>query len=94
MQERPKSALERLCSGESQPDHLPQIRARMSVEEQLERMKRHQRALVRDRKRNLSQGERQSIGSRTSGRPVNSDPGSVRHSLTNKHRDPRYAPPP
>ncbi|XP_065139162.1 pleckstrin homology domain-containing family A member 7 isoform X9 [Paramisgurnus dabryanus] len=74
--ERPKSALERLCSGESQPDHLPQIRARMSVEEQLERMKRHQRALVRDRKRNLSQGERQSVGSRTSGRPVNSDPGS------------------
>ncbi|KAI7802731.1 Pleckstrin homology domain-containing family A member 7 [Triplophysa rosa] len=74
--ERPKSALERLCSGESQPDdHLPQ-RARMSVEEQLERMKRHQRALVRERKRNLSQGERQSIGSRASGRPVGSDPGS------------------
>ncbi|KAA0714888.1 Pleckstrin -like proteiny domain-containing family A member 7 [Triplophysa tibetana] len=74
--ERPKSALERLCSGESQPDdHLPQ-RARMSVEEQLERMKRHQRALVRERKRNLSQGERQSIGSRVSGQPVGSDPGS------------------
>ena len=28
----------------------------MSAEEQLERMKRHQRALVRDRQRNLSQG--------------------------------------
>ncbi|XP_042630631.1 pleckstrin homology domain-containing family A member 7-like [Cyprinus carpio] len=55
--ERPKSALERLCLGEYQPDHLPQ-RGRMSVEEQLERMKRHQRALVRERKRNMSQGER------------------------------------
>ncbi|XP_067275110.1 pleckstrin homology domain-containing family A member 7 isoform X4 [Pseudorasbora parva] len=73
--ERPKSALERLCSGESQPDQLPQ-RGRMSVEEQLERMKRHQRALVRERKRNLSQGERQPVGSRASTRPVNSDPGS------------------
>ncbi|XP_077050591.1 pleckstrin homology domain-containing family A member 7 isoform X7 [Siphateles boraxobius] len=73
--ERPKSALERLCSGESQPDHQPQ-RGRMSVEEQLERMKRHQRALVRERKRNLSQGERQPVGSRGPTRPVNSDPGS------------------
>uniref|UniRef100_A0A9J7Y087 Pleckstrin homology domain containing, family A member 7a n=1 Tax=Cyprinus carpio carpio TaxID=630221 RepID=A0A9J7Y087_CYPCA len=73
--ERPKSALERLCSVESQPDHPPQ-RGRMSVEEQLERMKRHQRALVRERKRNLSQGERQPVGSRTSTRPVSSDPGS------------------
>ncbi|XP_016416328.1 pleckstrin homology domain-containing family A member 7-like [Sinocyclocheilus rhinocerous] len=71
---RPKSALERLCSGESQPDHPPQ-RGRMSVEEQLERMRRHQRALVRERKRNLSQGERQPVGSRTSTRPVSSDPG-------------------
>uniref|UniRef100_A0A8C2D7A5 Pleckstrin homology domain containing, family A member 7a n=1 Tax=Cyprinus carpio TaxID=7962 RepID=A0A8C2D7A5_CYPCA len=86
---RPKSALERLCSVESQPDHPPQ-RGRMSVEEQLERMKRHQRALVRERKRNLSQGERQPVGSRTSTRPVSSDPGSVRYSLPNKHRDPRY----
>uniref|UniRef100_A0A9J8DJU7 Pleckstrin homology domain containing, family A member 7a n=1 Tax=Cyprinus carpio carpio TaxID=630221 RepID=A0A9J8DJU7_CYPCA len=85
----PKSALERLCSVESQPDHPPQ-RGRMSVEEQLERMKRHQRALVRERKRNLSQGERQPVGSRTSTRPVSSDPGSVRYSLPNKHRDPRY----
>uniref|UniRef100_A0A9J8D3Q0 Pleckstrin homology domain containing, family A member 7a n=1 Tax=Cyprinus carpio carpio TaxID=630221 RepID=A0A9J8D3Q0_CYPCA len=74
--ERPKSALERLCSVESQPDHPPQ-RGRMSVEEQLERMKRHQRALVRERKRNLSQGERQPVGSRTSTRPVSSDPGST-----------------
>uniref|UniRef100_A0A673HU61 Pleckstrin homology domain-containing family A member 7-like n=1 Tax=Sinocyclocheilus rhinocerous TaxID=307959 RepID=A0A673HU61_9TELE len=71
---KPKSALERLCSGESQPDHPPQ-RGRMSVEEQLERMRRHQRALVRERKRNLSQGERQPVGSRTSTRPVSSDPG-------------------
>uniref|UniRef100_A0A673GVC0 Pleckstrin homology domain-containing family A member 7-like n=1 Tax=Sinocyclocheilus rhinocerous TaxID=307959 RepID=A0A673GVC0_9TELE len=74
--ERPKSALERLCLGESQPDHLPQ-RGRMSVEEQLERMKRHQRALVRERKRNLSQGERQLVSSRASTRPTSSDPGSA-----------------
>ncbi|XDV28705.1 hypothetical protein PO909_031924 [Leuciscus waleckii] len=91
--ERPKSALERLCSGESQPDHQPQ-RGRMSVEEQLERMKRHQKALVRERKRNLSQGERQPVGSRGPTRPVNSDPGSVRYSLPNKHRDPQYGFPP
>ncbi|XP_050990980.1 pleckstrin homology domain-containing family A member 7 isoform X4 [Labeo rohita] len=71
--ERPKSALERLCSGES--DRLPQ-RGRMSAEEQLERMKRHQRGLVRERKRNLSQGERQPVGSRAFTRPGSSDPGS------------------
>ncbi|RXN05471.1 pleckstrin -like protein [Labeo rohita] len=72
--ERPKSALERLCSGES--DRLPQ-RGRMSAEEQLERMKRHQRGLVRERKRNLSQGERQPVGSRAFTRPGSSDPGSL-----------------
>lgn len=48
---RPKSALERLYSGD-------QPRGRMSAEEQLERMKRHQKALVRERKKTLSQGER------------------------------------
>uniref|UniRef100_A0A8C1UJM2 Pleckstrin homology domain containing, family A member 7a n=1 Tax=Cyprinus carpio TaxID=7962 RepID=A0A8C1UJM2_CYPCA len=73
--ERPKSALERLCLGEYQPDHLPQ-RGRMSVEEQLERMKRHQRALVRERKRNMSQGERQFVSSHASTRPTSSGPGS------------------
>ncbi|XP_073785636.1 pleckstrin homology domain-containing family A member 7 isoform X39 [Danio rerio] len=88
--ERPKSALERLCSGEPQLEQQSQPqRVRMSVEEQLERMKRHQRALVR--KRNLSQGERHH--SRASTRPVNSDPGSVRYPPPNKHRDPRYGPP-
>uniref|UniRef100_G1NVY7 Pleckstrin homology domain containing A7 n=1 Tax=Myotis lucifugus TaxID=59463 RepID=G1NVY7_MYOLU len=46
---RPKSALERLYSGDHQ-------RGKMSAEEQLERMKRHQKALVRERKRTLSQG--------------------------------------
>ncbi|XP_059420866.1 pleckstrin homology domain-containing family A member 7-like isoform X3 [Carassius carassius] len=73
--ERPKSALERLYLGESQPDQ-PLQRARMSVEEQLERMKRHQSALMRERKRNLSQGERQLVSSRAATRPINSDPGS------------------
>uniref|UniRef100_M3XGL1 Pleckstrin homology domain containing A7 n=2 Tax=Latimeria chalumnae TaxID=7897 RepID=M3XGL1_LATCH len=67
--ERPKSALERLYSGEHQ-------RGRMSAEEQLQRMKLHQKALVRERKRTLSQGERQSISSRTSARPISADVGS------------------
>uniref|UniRef100_A0A4W5L4P7 Pleckstrin homology domain containing, family A member 7a n=1 Tax=Hucho hucho TaxID=62062 RepID=A0A4W5L4P7_9TELE len=57
----PKSALEQLYSSGQQPQPPPQApRGRMSAEEQLERMKRHQRALVRERKRNLSQGERHS----------------------------------
>ncbi|XP_030628558.1 pleckstrin homology domain-containing family A member 7 [Chanos chanos] len=74
MRERPKSALERLCPPELQ---LPQTshRGRMSAEEQLERMKRHQRALVRERKRNLSQGERSTRSSSSSSRPVLTDLG-------------------
>ncbi|NXB42651.1 PKHA7 protein, partial [Leucopsar rothschildi] len=68
--ERPKSALERLYSGEHQ-------RGKMSAEEQLERMKRHQKALVRERKRTLSQGERQPVSSRPFIRPVSADLGSV-----------------
>ncbi|XP_051757667.1 pleckstrin homology domain-containing family A member 7 isoform X9 [Ctenopharyngodon idella] len=77
LKERPKSALERLYSGE-----IVQQRGRMSAEEQLERMKRHQKALVRERKRTLSQGERQSSTSRASSssasRPVSADLGSWR----------------
>nr|XP_057932539.1 pleckstrin homology domain-containing family A member 7 isoform X3 [Doryrhamphus excisus] len=57
--ERPRSALECLSSEALQ--YSVQPRSRMSAEEQLERMKRHQRALVRERKRNLSQGERSSL---------------------------------
>ncbi|XP_054890471.1 pleckstrin homology domain-containing family A member 7-like isoform X9 [Poeciliopsis prolifica] len=57
--DRPKSAFERLSSPtEGGPPHSSQTRGRMTAEEQLERMKRHQRALVRERKRNLSHGER------------------------------------
>ncbi|NWU60295.1 PKHA7 protein, partial [Pterocles burchelli] len=67
--ERPKSALERLYSGDPQ-------RGKMSAEEQLERMKRHQKALVRERKRTLSQGERQSVSSRSFIRPISADIGS------------------
>ncbi|XP_042301918.1 pleckstrin homology domain-containing family A member 7 isoform X3 [Sceloporus undulatus] len=67
--ERPKSALERLYSGDHQ-------RGKMSAEEQLERMKRHQKALVRERKRTLGQGERQSVSSRSFVRPVSADIGS------------------
>ncbi|XP_044048575.1 pleckstrin homology domain-containing family A member 7-like isoform X2 [Siniperca chuatsi] len=65
--ERPKSALERLSSP-TEALQLPnsQSRGRMTAEEQLERMKRHQKALVRERKRNLSQGERSSTGISTS----------------------------
>ncbi|XP_078023669.1 pleckstrin homology domain-containing family A member 7-like isoform X3 [Epinephelus lanceolatus] len=65
--ERPKSALERLSSP-TEALQLPSIqpRGRMTAEEQLERMKRHQKALVRERKRNLSQGERSCAGLSTS----------------------------
>ncbi|KAJ8271472.1 hypothetical protein COCON_G00103310 [Conger conger] len=74
LKERPKSALERLYSGEAVP------RGRMSADEQLERMKRQQKALVRQRKRTLSQGERQCSSSRTSSssRPLSADLGSWR----------------
>ncbi|XP_049579626.1 pleckstrin homology domain-containing family A member 7 isoform X4 [Syngnathus scovelli] len=58
--ERPKSALDCLSSEYTGGTLPPQRGGRMSAEEQLERMKRHQRALVRERKRNLSQGERSS----------------------------------
>ncbi|XP_039470434.1 pleckstrin homology domain-containing family A member 7-like isoform X3 [Oreochromis aureus] len=61
--ERPKSALECLSStSEVLQPSSSQPRGRMTAEEQLERMKRHQKALVRERKRNLSQGERSSTG--------------------------------
>uniref|UniRef100_A0A3B5B387 Pleckstrin homology domain containing A7 n=1 Tax=Stegastes partitus TaxID=144197 RepID=A0A3B5B387_9TELE len=65
--ERPKSAFERLSSP-TEALQLPssQSRGRMTAEEQLERMKRHQKALVRERKRNLSQGERSYTGLSTS----------------------------
>ncbi|KAM5318918.1 pleckstrin homology domain-containing family A member 7 isoform 3-T3 [Glossophaga mutica] len=67
---RPKSALERLYSGDHQ-------RSKMSAEEQLERMKRHQKALVRERKRTLSQGERTSLPSpRYLSHPLPGDLGS------------------
>uniref|UniRef100_A0A8C5HXB2 Pleckstrin homology domain-containing family A member 7-like n=1 Tax=Gouania willdenowi TaxID=441366 RepID=A0A8C5HXB2_GOUWI len=74
---RPKSALERLYSGEQ----LQQPRGKMSVDEQLERMKRHQKALVRQRKRTLSHGDRHyssaSRSSSSSSRPLSADFGSV-----------------
>uniref|UniRef100_A0AAZ3RSB9 Pleckstrin homology domain containing, family A member 7b n=1 Tax=Oncorhynchus tshawytscha TaxID=74940 RepID=A0AAZ3RSB9_ONCTS len=79
--ERPKSALERLYSGDVLQQ---QSRGRMSAEEQLQRMKRHQKALVRQRKRTLSQGERQASSSRASSssssqqRPLSADLGSWR----------------
>ncbi|XP_034272861.1 pleckstrin homology domain-containing family A member 7 isoform X3 [Pantherophis guttatus] len=67
--ERPKSALERLYSGDPQ-------RGKMSAEEQLERMKRHQKAIVRERKRTLGQGERHSVSSRPFIQPGSADIGS------------------
>ncbi|XP_052056706.1 pleckstrin homology domain-containing family A member 7 isoform X2 [Apodemus sylvaticus] len=67
---RPRSALERLYSGDHQ-------RGKMSAEEQLERMKRHQKALVRERKRTLSQGERTGLlSARYLGQPLPGDLGS------------------
>uniref|UniRef100_A0A1A8LIR9 Pleckstrin homology domain containing, family A member 7a n=1 Tax=Nothobranchius pienaari TaxID=704102 RepID=A0A1A8LIR9_9TELE len=70
--ERPKSAFERLSSPTEVPSSQP--RGRMTAEEQLERMKRHQKALVRERKRNLSQGERSSLGLSTSSPRLPSSP--------------------
>ncbi|XP_028258310.1 pleckstrin homology domain-containing family A member 7 isoform X6 [Parambassis ranga] len=73
MKERPKSALERLYSG----DPAQQQRGKMSADEQLERMKRHQKALVRQRKRTLSHGDRHaSSSSSRSTRPLSADLGS------------------
>ncbi|KAM6980639.1 pleckstrin homology domain-containing family A member 7 [Aplochiton taeniatus] len=73
--EKPKSALERLYSGDPAQQ---QARGRMSAEEQLERMKRHQKALVRQRKRTLSQGERRTPPSAPAPRPLSADLGSWR----------------
>ncbi|MED6244817.1 hypothetical protein ATANTOWER_024986, partial [Ataeniobius toweri] len=71
--DRPKSAFERLLSP-TEGGQLPssQPRGRMTAEEQLERMKRHQRALVRERKRNLSHGDRSCTGLSTSQRSSSS----------------------
>uniref|UniRef100_A0A3B5A612 Pleckstrin homology domain-containing family A member 7-like n=1 Tax=Stegastes partitus TaxID=144197 RepID=A0A3B5A612_9TELE len=78
MKVRPKSALERLYSGD--PVQQQQQRGKMSADEQLERMKRHQKALVRQRKRTLSHGDRHasssSRGSTLSSRPLSADLGS------------------
>ncbi|XP_056402106.1 pleckstrin homology domain-containing family A member 7-like isoform X1 [Hyla sarda] len=68
--DRPKSAFERLYDGDNQ-------RGKMSAEEQLERMKRHQKALVRDRKRTLSLGDKQAVTSRAAPRPLSADLSSV-----------------
>ncbi|XP_029000086.1 pleckstrin homology domain-containing family A member 7 isoform X5 [Betta splendens] len=76
--DKPKSALERLYSGDAALPPQQQPRGKMSADEQLERMKRHQKALVRQRKRTLSHGERQpSSSSRSSSaRPLSADLGS------------------
>ncbi|XP_019742460.1 pleckstrin homology domain-containing family A member 7 [Hippocampus comes] len=77
VKERSKSALERLYSAEAAPQ-----RGRMSADEQLERMKRHQKALVRQRKRTLSHGDchasTSSRSSSSSSRPLSADFGSWR----------------
>ncbi|XP_053180522.1 pleckstrin homology domain-containing family A member 7 [Scomber japonicus] len=77
MKERPKSALERLYSGDPAQQHQS---GKMSADEQLERMKRHQKALVRQRKRTLSHGDRQASSSSrpssASSRPLSADLGS------------------
>ncbi|XP_030270740.1 pleckstrin homology domain-containing family A member 7 isoform X5 [Sparus aurata] len=77
MKERPKSALERLYSGDPAQQ---QQRGKMSADEQLERMKRHQKALVRQRKRTLSHGDRHTSPSprpsSSSSRPLSADLGS------------------
>lgn len=90
--ERPKSALERLSSPtEAAQPPSGQSRGRMTAEEQLERMKRHQKALVRERKRNLSQGERSTS-------TVTTQRSSSSSRLPSNTSDPptsvRYPPPP
>ncbi|CAO2607069.1 Pleckstrin homology domain-containing family A member 5 [Lemmus lemmus] len=47
VEERPRSAVEQLCLAES-------ARPRMTVEEQMERIRRHQQACLRERKKGLS----------------------------------------
>lgn len=76
IKERPKSALERLYSVDPVQQ---QQRGKMSADEQLERMKRHQKALVRQRKRTLSHGDRHAASSSrtSSSRPLSADLGSV-----------------
>uniref|UniRef100_A0A672JII4 Pleckstrin homology domain containing, family A member 7b n=1 Tax=Salarias fasciatus TaxID=181472 RepID=A0A672JII4_SALFA len=69
--ERPKSALERLYSGDPAAQ---QQRGKMSADEQLERMKRHQKALVRQRKRTLSHGDRHASSSPRSSSSSSSRP--------------------
>ncbi|XP_073515147.1 pleckstrin homology domain-containing family A member 7 isoform X3 [Phyllobates terribilis] len=64
--DRPRSAFDRLYSGDNQ-------RGKISAEEQLERMKRHQKALVRERKRTLSQGEKSAVTGRPPSRPLSAD---------------------
>uniref|UniRef100_A0A3B3CR00 Pleckstrin homology domain containing, family A member 7b n=1 Tax=Oryzias melastigma TaxID=30732 RepID=A0A3B3CR00_ORYME len=75
MKEKPKSALERLYSGDGVQQ---QQRGKMSADEQLERMKRHQKALVRQRKRTLSHGDRHASSSprASTSRPLSADLGS------------------
>ncbi|XP_065808981.1 pleckstrin homology domain-containing family A member 7 isoform X8 [Labrus bergylta] len=78
VKERPKSALERLYSEDPAQQ---QQRGKMSADEQLERMKRHQKALVRQRKRTLSHGDRHASPSSprpssSSSRPLSADIGS------------------
>uniref|UniRef100_A0A3Q3E0P7 Pleckstrin homology domain containing, family A member 7b n=1 Tax=Labrus bergylta TaxID=56723 RepID=A0A3Q3E0P7_9LABR len=71
---RPKSALERLYSEDPAQQ---QQRGKMSADEQLERMKRHQKALVRQRKRTLSHGDRHA--SPSSPRPSSSSSRPLSH---------------
>lgn len=87
--EKPKSALERLYSVDPvlQQQQQQQLRGKMSADEQLERMKRHQKALVRQRKRTLSHGDvrthgpssRANASSSSTPRPLSADLGSVRY---------------
>lgn len=85
-QERPRSAVEQqLCAGESG-------RPRMSVEEQLERIRRHQQGALREKKKGLSilGGSHESTPSRshsfTKENPFRSmQVGRCRHCVDNKH---------
>ncbi|KAG7271137.1 hypothetical protein CRUP_017760 [Coryphaenoides rupestris] len=81
----------RLYSVDPALQQQQQLRGKMSADEQLERMKRHQKALVRQRKRTLSHGDARthasssraasssSSSSTSTPRPLSADLGSVRY---------------
>ncbi|XP_057640327.1 pleckstrin homology domain-containing family A member 5 isoform X24 [Chionomys nivalis] len=72
--ERPRSAVEQLCLAES-------VRPRMTVEEQMERIRRHQQACLRERKKGLSVVSASDQSPLQSPSPVRDNPFRVTQTL-------------